>query len=202
MQIASVDPTIEVVEMSYDERYDRIEIIYQEGSKDELTPPQLMAFDAKTGELVQTTSLLEDGFELIKTNHYDDFMVLNVADTRSTDEYGHYKMGFVLFDRDEDGKYQKMFEGLYPKKVITDDPVWYNNRYEVSMDFDGERLVMGAVVDGYLGNSRHPGMFQVIVYEDGELVFHGQYQSSLVIDEDYYSGCQAWGSMPVKVEWE
>lgn len=201
-QIASVDPMIRVTEMSYDEIHDRIEIIYQEGIEDERTPYKLMAFDAKTGENVQTMTLTEEGMELLDIYHHDDFTVISLVDTRSSDSFGRYGVGFVLCSRDEGGNYQKEFEGVYPQTVPTDDPIWYNNRYTISMDFDGERLVMGAVVDGYLGDARHPGLFQIIVYEAGEPVFHGQYQNSLVIGEDIYTGCQQWGTMPVEVNWE
>jgi len=198
-QIAVVDPGIAICDMSYDEYRDRIEVIYQEDGEDGLSTPQMMVLDAKTGEKIQTLVLTEREDEVIvrEIYRYEDVQVITLVDTRSGG-----RRGFTLLRRGEDGNYQIAFEGDYPETAVTDDEIWYNTWHTISMDFDGERLAMGVVVDGYLAGERHPGLFQIVVYEAGELRFHGQYQNSLVIGEDIYTGCQSWGPMPVEVSWE
>lgn len=174
----------------YDEKWDRIELIYEgrTGGKS----PELMVFDAKTGETVQTLTLTlpETGdYISISQNVYyhDDFMVISVY------EFQGKKREFTLLGRGEDGSYHVAF-----KRDLTDDGIWFSS---ASVDFDGERLVMGGVVNSdYVDGKK--GLFEIVAYEAGELIFHGRYQSSLVIGEDIGDGWQSWGTTPVSVTWD
>ena len=200
-KIAFADSGIGRHEFRYDEKRNRIEIIYMEYCGEEFSPCKLMVLDGKTGETVQEMTLIDrEDVSISKVYCHDDFMVITMRDVRQDG-----RRGFVLLNREENGNYQIAFEGDLPEKEVTDDEIWIENRipqYAVSMDFDGERLVMGAVVDGYLGGSKKPGLFQIIVYEAGELIFHGQYQSSLVIGEDIDDGWQHLKWTPLTVSWD
>lgn len=194
-KIASEDSGISFHKIRYDEKMDRIEIICGEGSG--LRQPTLMVFDVKTGETVQAMTLTEsdDDTQIHEVYCHDDFIVITMRDLRQDG-----RRWFTLLSRGADGRYQIEFEGDFPEKEVTDNEIW--PQYAVSMDFDGERLVMGAIVNGYLDGSKQPGLFQIIVYEAGELIFHGQYQSSLVIGEDIDDGWQHLKWTPLTVSWD
>ena len=199
-KIASEDSGISFHKIRYDEKMDRIEIICGEGSG--LRQPTLMVFDVKTGETVQAMTLTEsdDDTQIHEVYCHDDFIVITMRDLRQDG-----RRWFTLLSRGADGRYQIEFEGDFPEKEVTDNEIWlkiYDPQYAVSMDFDGERLVMGAIVNGYLDGSKQPGLFQIIVYEAGELIFHGQYQSSLVIGEDIDDGWQHLKWTPLTVSWD
>ena len=172
----------------YDEKWNRIELIYEGRIGGE--SPELMVFDAKTGETVQTLTLPERDNYIRSRNFYyhDDFMVI------TEEEFESAKERVTLLDRGEDGSYHVEFE-----RDLTDDGIWFN--YAASVDFDGERLVMGGVVNSdYVDGKK--GLFEIVAYEAGELIFHGRYQSSLVIGEDIYNGCQPWSKTPITVSWD
>jgi len=174
----------------YDEKWDRIELIY-EGDKG-VESPELMVFDAKTGETVQTLTLPKTGDYFVSSRniyYHDDFMVIGV------NEFEGEKGEFTLLGRTEDGSYHVEF-----KRDWTNDGTWFNLNSASGVDFDGERLVMGGVVKNkYVDGEK--GLFEIVIYEAGELIFHGQYQSSLVIGEDINNGWQHLKGSPT-VSWD
>lgn len=195
-QIASFNVNEEVGHMHYDEERDRIEIIYR-GATGEENGIKLAVFDAGTGEQIQNLLVTRNEEEvwIREVIREEDFLVITLERSEGIG-------GFVLLTRGEDGAHHTEFEADFPVETDVDWATWLYGRYDLSVDFDGERMVFGAVVDGFTGGDDDSCRFLLLVYEDGEPVFMGRYASSLGIGRTAYGGCLPWGLMPLEVRWE
>ena len=185
-------------ELRYDEKWDRIEFVYEGNTRGEL--PELIGFDAMTGEKLQTIPLTLKGESatIRKIYHYDDFLMITLSASGE-------KNGFVLMSRTNEGGYRKEFEAEFPKEEMavgtTSDYYWMNSG-KLSVDFDGKRLAMAVVTKGNNEENDSKNHIRLAVYEAGEMMFHGVYVSSLGIEEENNNYYGPWNETPVRVSWD
>ncbi len=196
-QIAALDVSDGLEEFYYNEAAHRLEVIYMENLPEESSRAKLIMINAATGDVLQELMIAESSqsFWIRKVMRGDGFMVLSTEKAK--------EVGFILLEEKTDGDYQRQFEGIFPSSTEEDWITWTYGSYSFSVDYDGERLAFGTPVKDYHGSGANPCQFQLVVYEAGELRFHGLYANSLGIGSvDPYNGCMAWSNQPVEVRWE
>lgn len=199
-KIASLEhEMMQCIGVRYDEKWDRIELIYEGHIGGE--SPELMVFDAKTGEKLQTIPLTLKGESAWIRNiyHHDDFSMITLNASGE-------KNGFVLISRTDEGGYRKEFEAEFPKEETAlgtrSDYLWSHPSYEISVDFDGKRLAIAMATLEDSGDDSSKNRIHLAVYEAGEMIFHGLYVSSLGIEEGNYDYYGPWNETPVRVSWD
>lgn len=196
-KISSVEPGIRLNELSYDEKNERIEIVYTNDGEGESDRLNLMVVDGTSGKTLQTLPLTENAKDVWlrwSARSFDDFKIVTLDDGA--------KRGFILLSRGEDGSYRKEYEAEFPAGETEHDYIWLDTGYEFGADLDGERLAMVAISEDFI-NPFGICRFELVIYQAGEMIFHGHYANSLGIrNGDYSGGCQPWGKTPVRVSWD
>ena len=191
VKTVSVEPGTRIVDLSYDEERDRIEMVYQVERAEEPIQAKMLVVDGKTGEEVQTVMLSED------TKGHGIYGVFSNGNARLIYTMFGGSDSFVLLNCNGEGIYEKEFTAFLPVETELDHLTWswwFAGTHEIGMAFDGERLALAGTV--YYSEDA----FQLLVYEAGEIVFQGVYKNSLNFGGN--SGSQHWGTKPVEVNWE
>lgn len=199
-KLLEADSMITLHDINYNEKWDQIEIVYTEDSGEEFSTRNLMVLDEKTGESqIIPLTFKGEWKSIYKIYHYDDFMIITLG------EEG--EQGFVLINQTDEGDYQKVFEGEFPRENISSDMMidtpWFISPYNtIGADYDGKRLAIAAAAYKYKEEPLGKCGIHLAVYEAGEMIFHGLYVNSLGIGEDIYNGCQPWSKTPITVSWD
>lgn len=192
-QLVSFNAGSSIEDLYFDEETHRMEIISVLERADGSSKAMLTVYDLEKRVQVQQLVFAEKETLLWISDVYqrDDFIVAVLETT-----------GFILLTRDEEGLYEKKIEADFPEPTDDYDTTWSYSWNDYTVDYDGSRLVFGAPMSTVYrrGNTC---AFRLAVYEAGELVYYGNYASSLGIGGGQYSdSCNAWGNTPVEVRWE
>ena len=195
-KLVSGDSEISLHDINYNEKWDQIEIVYTE----EFSTCNLMVVDGKTGEnRIIPLTFKGEWQSIYKIYHYDDFMIITLGEDG--------EKGFVLINQTDEGDYQKVFEGEFPKENISSDMIvdtsWFISPYNtIGADYDGKRLAIAAAAYEYKDESLEKCGIHLVAYEEGEMIFHGLYVSSLRIGTENDNLYKLWNETPVRVSWD